>query len=64
VSVPTDDATRQRHAALTDCLDMTRRAAAAALAAANGDPNVLRADFLHEIHRGLLTLLSQLQALI
>ena len=60
----TDPATQQRHAALTDSVDMCRRAAAAALAAANSEPDDMRRAVLESAHDRLLSLLAQLQALI
>ena len=54
---------KQRHRARSDCADMTRRAAAAALAACAGEPDAHLRGMLTDAHRRLSSVLRELQAL-
>jgi hypothetical protein len=56
-----DHAAQQRHLALTDCVDQTRRAASAALAAACGESDDVRLSALVDARRNLLAVLHELQ---
>jgi hypothetical protein len=59
----TDYQAQQRHKARTDCADMTRRAAAAALAACAGEPDAQRRGLLTDAHRRLCSVPRELEAL-
>src|SRR6266404_4641714 len=58
-----DHDAQQRHLALTDCVDQTRRAASAALAAACGESDDVRVSVLVDARRHLLAVLLKLQGL-
>jgi hypothetical protein len=58
-----DHDAQQRHFALTDCVDQTRRAASAALAAACGECDDIRVSVLVDARRHLLAVLHELQGL-
>jgi hypothetical protein len=62
-SVTADHDAKQRHLALTDCVDQTRRAASAALAAACGESDDVRVALLADARRHLLAVLHELQRL-
>ena len=58
-----DHAAKQRRLALNDAIDMTRRAAAAAQAAATGDSDACRTSIVVDAQRRLVAVLRELQAL-
>ena len=63
MNVDADEAAKQRTYALTDAVDMTRRAASAVLAASCGERDASRTAVLVDANRRLWAVLNALQGL-